>query len=189
MPSSAIFLYRVARPTPRSFAARMRFPFTCRRARSIAVRSAARSVASSGTMGPVRVTADKLVPAGVWGASVLEEAGGGGPGGTSAGGVAVGSGGAREGGLGAADQAFDEVLELAHVAGPALGAERGEGLRGEGGAGLVVGTGEGFTEVRGELGDVAAAGAQGRQPDGHDVEAIEEVFAKFALLDHVLEVT
>ena len=68
-----------------------------------------------------------------------------------------------------------------------MGGEGGEGGRGERGRTAAPGR-EAGEEVRGEEGDVLAPLAQGRDADGEDVEAVEEVLAEGALYGRSLEV-
>ena len=79
------------------------------------------------------------------------------------------------------DAALDGVFQLAHVARPLVIDQGAEGVGGELARGQVVLSGVEVEEVVGEQGDVFAAGAQGGQVDGDDVEAVEEVFAEAAV--------
>ena len=76
------------------------------------------------------------------------------------------------------DRAFDDVLQLADVAGPAIALQRGQSFFGEADdtlTGIFADAGE---EVRGELRDVAGALAERRELEVDDVDAIEQVLAK-----------
>ncbi len=81
------------------------------------------------------------------------------------------------------DDALDRVAKLADVAGPRVALEGGEGLGVEALRPLVVGAGEAFVEVLDERGHVLGPLAQGRNLEGDDVEAVEEVGAEGAPLD------
>ena len=85
-------------------------------------------------------------------------------------------------------RAKDHVLQLAHIARPAVAQQRWVGARGQPayraldlGAGLL-------HEVAGQQQDVLAAFAQWRYLDGQHIEAVEQVLAEAALGDHFLQV-
>src|SRR5262245_28377005 len=77
------------------------------------------------------------------------------------------------------DEAAYEVLELAHVPGPAVAHHAIEGSAAESldPQTLVPG---GLEEVPGQIRDVFGAPGKGRQPQRHDVEPVEEVLAEQA---------
>jgi hypothetical protein len=84
--------------------------------------------------------------------------------------------------------AFDDVFELADVAGPGVGEE---GLHGEGGDVLNVEAHAGVVEAHeeaDELWDVLGALAEGGEVEVDDFEAVVEVFAEGGFVDHGLEV-
>ena len=92
-------------------------------------------------------------------------------------------------GLGVQDEdALDDVAELADVAGPVVLLERGEGGVGDLDVGAAVLLAELGEELAGEERDVFLAVAQGRDVEGDDVEAVEEVFAEVAAGDLFFEV-
>ncbi len=84
--------------------------------------------------------------------------------------------------------ALHEVLELAHVAGPVVALEPLLGFRGEGQQVHAVALAEVGHEVPGQEDHVVAALAQGGQPQGDDVQAVEEVLPELAGLDRLLDV-
>jgi hypothetical protein len=85
-------------------------------------------------------------------------------------------------------EALNEVFELADVAGPCAGFEHLEGFGGEA-FGRQIASGAVLGEVVVEQeGDVAFAVAEWRECDGDDTDAVEEVFAELALVDHLLKV-
>src|SRR5215831_5137678 len=86
------------------------------------------------------------------------------------------------------DQALDDVPELADVAGEPIPGERVEGIRREGPppAHLALELGEDQVD---EVGDVLRMLAQGRNVDGEDVEAVEEIAAEGSVVDHPAEIT
>lgn len=86
------------------------------------------------------------------------------------------------------DEALDEVLELADVAGPGVLLEGGEGGVVDALDGEVVGDAVGAEEVLAEERDVAGALAERGEVDGDDVDAVVEVFAEAAGVDHLFEV-
>ena len=71
------------------------------------------------------------------------------------------------------DQALDEVLELAHVPGPALGGQQRQGLGVQRAAGASVGFRREASEMASQDHDVTRARAEGGHLEGHDVEAIK----------------
>ena len=92
-------------------------------------------------------------------------------------------------GLGVEDEdALDDVAELADVAGPVVGLELVDGGVGDFDAGAAVLLTELGEELAGEERDVLFAVAQGRDVEGDDVEAVEEVFAEVAAGDLLFEV-
>ncbi len=92
-------------------------------------------------------------------------------------------------GLGVEDEdALDEVAQLADVAGPVVLAEGGEGVFGHLDVGAAVLRAELLEEFLDEERDVFLAVAQGRDEEGDDVEAVEEVFAEVAAGDLFFEV-
>jgi hypothetical protein len=86
------------------------------------------------------------------------------------------------------DGPLDGVLQLADVAGPGVAGQLGAGGVAEAGDLGVVLLDEAAQEVLGEQQGVAAAQAQRRQLDVHDVEAIIKVLAEAALADVLGEV-
>jgi hypothetical protein len=87
-------------------------------------------------------------------------------------------------GFGVEDEdALDDVLELADVAGPVILPELGESGVGNFDAGAAVLLAELEEELAGEDGDVFFAVAERRDEERDDVEAIEEVFAEVAAGD------
>jgi len=92
-------------------------------------------------------------------------------------------------GFGVEDEdALDEVAELADVARPVVLAKRGEGVVGEVDVLAAVLLAELDEELFYERGDVFLAVAEGRDEEGDDVEAVEEVFAEVAVGDLFFEV-
>ena len=92
-------------------------------------------------------------------------------------------------GLGVEDEdALDDVAELADVAGPVVGLELVDGGVGDFDAGAAVLLAELGEEFAREERDVLFAVAQGRDVEGDDVEAVEEVFAEVAAGDLLFEV-
>ena len=85
--------------------------------------------------------------------------------------------------------AFQHVLELAYVAGPVVAGEVVLGFRAEGLDGDAVVFRYLFPEMGDEERDVFTAFPQRRDGDVDDVEAVEEVFAEGAFLDHLRQVT
>ena len=83
--------------------------------------------------------------------------------------------------------ALHDVPQLADVAGPAVLQEDGLGPGGEGLL-VLVGVVQLVDDGPGELGDVALALAQGRDPDGEDAQTVEEVLAEGALGDAALQI-
>ncbi len=84
-------------------------------------------------------------------------------------------------------EAADQVFEFAHVAGPAIGGEHGHGAGIDGFGGQALGLRLVQKMLR-EDGDVVGAFTQGRQADGDDVEAVEQVFAELAAADEGAQV-
>ena len=77
-------------------------------------------------------------------------------------------------------RAFDDVLQLADVAGPVVAAEQIERLGGKAGDGLLVHGAGAFEEVAGEHGDVVGALAQRRHVHDEGGQAIVEILAEVA---------
>ncbi len=73
------------------------------------------------------------------------------------------------------DQSLDEVLELAHVARPALPAEGAHRVLVDGDVGLAVCRAARLAKVRDQEVDVLSARAERGQPERDDVESIEEI--------------
>ena len=96
--------------------------------------------------------------------------------------------GADDGAGGEHDAALDGVLEFAHVAGPVVIDQGAQGVGGEAARAEAVLVRVEVEEVLGEQGNVFAAGAQRRQIDGDDVEAVEEIFAEAAVADFLAQV-
>ena len=86
------------------------------------------------------------------------------------------------------DAALDGVFQLAHVARPVVIDQGAQGVGGELARGEAVFVGVEVEKVLGEQGNVFAAGAQRRQVDGDDVEAVEEVFAEAAVAHRLAQV-
>jgi hypothetical protein len=96
--------------------------------------------------------------------------------------------GANGAGGGEDDAALHGVFEFANVAGPLIVHQDAHGFGGERTVfGAVLFRVE-LEEVCCEERDIFAAGAEGRQLQADDVEAVEEVFAEAALADGVLQV-
>lgn len=86
------------------------------------------------------------------------------------------------------EQPLDQVLELAHVARPGMLLELLHGLGAVKGRLAVGAPGLEFREPPDEQRDVFAPLAQGRQAQGHRVQAVEQVGAELFLQHRVLEV-
>ena len=84
--------------------------------------------------------------------------------------------------------ALHRVLQLAHVAGPAVGGEGAQGVVGEGVDALAVLLGVAAEEEEGQLGDVADALAERGDLQGDHVEAVVEILAEEALGDALAQV-
>src|SRR5438445_474305 len=87
------------------------------------------------------------------------------------------------------DEPLDQVLQLAHVAGPHIAAQLALRVGREPPDPLVEGRVVLGEEVAGEGQDVVAALAQGKKGHGDHVEPVEEVLAEAALLDELLQGT
>ena len=85
-------------------------------------------------------------------------------------------------------RALHDVLELADVAGPLVGLERGHGFRREPVDGLLHLAREPGQELFGDEGHVAGAVPKRRQLDGNHVEPVEEVLAELPLGDRPRQV-
>lgn len=83
---------------------------------------------------------------------------------------------------------LDHVAQFADVARPAVVEQRGAGLVAEGAGRARVFLDEAGKEAIGQGEDIFTALAQGRQVQGDDVQAVQQVFAKAPFADHVLEV-
>jgi len=84
--------------------------------------------------------------------------------------------------------AFDEILQLADVAGPRVADERVHHVGGHVSDGFVLAAAEFLHEVAHQKGHVFGTLAQRRDVDGEDVEAVIKVAAEFALGDKSGEV-
>src|SRR5579872_2946645 len=84
--------------------------------------------------------------------------------------------------------ALDGVAKLADVAGPVVGGQRRVSRLRKPGDVFAVARGHFFEEVVHQQGYVDFALAQRRQHDVDDVQAVEQIFAKRALLDHGFQV-
>ena len=84
---------------------------------------------------------------------------------------------------------LDDVPQLTDVAGPAVTLEDLHDIRIDLPAPEVVAGAELGEEVRGELADVLRALAKRGHPDGHDAQAIVEVFPEPARRDQLVEAT
>ena len=92
----------------------------------------------------------------------------------------------RRAGAGLRD-ALARVLELADVAGPAITAQTPGARPATATARLAAAAEEPPQEVIGQRRDVLAALAQRRQPDRHDVEAVEQVLAELPVVGQLLQ--
>ncbi len=80
------------------------------------------------------------------------------------------------------DSAEHGVFQLADIARPVVARDQRHGFRPDAANGAAFLCRETRQKPPGEIGDIIAALAQGRDGDGEDVEAIVEVFAEAALL-------
>src|SRR6185503_5935405 len=87
------------------------------------------------------------------------------------------------------DQAFDHVLELANIAWPRVLGQRLHRLGRHAIDARAARRGELREELLHEHGNVFATITQRRNDDVNDVEAIEQILAERALLDHLAQVT
>ena len=81
------------------------------------------------------------------------------------------------------DRALQDVLQLADVTGPRIGAQDLEGLGGQLRGLQPHALGDALQDVVGEHWDVAGSVSQWRDHNRQDVEAVEEVFTEPALSD------
>src|SRR6267378_1045896 len=86
------------------------------------------------------------------------------------------------------DRTLDNVLQLAHVAGPRVADEQVHRLGRDAFGRLAESPGEATDEERHELGDLLDALAQRRRTDREDAQPVEEVVAKPAAPHRVLEI-
>ena len=78
-------------------------------------------------------------------------------------------------------QPLDIVAQLTHIAGPIVGLEDGDGIFADPARGKTGALRNLADEIVNEVGDVFAAFGQTGDAQGHDVEAVEEIFAEAAL--------
>ena len=90
--------------------------------------------------------------------------------------------------LGGEHRLLDDVQQLAHVAGPGVVSESALGLLREAARRTIVGARGARGETAGERKDVLRPVGEPRQPDRDDVDPVEEIVAKSALLDETREV-
>src|ERR1035438_1931799 len=84
--------------------------------------------------------------------------------------------------------AFDDVAELAGVAGPGVGVEQGKDGFVEHLAAEIIARAELFQEIFGQQADIVGTLAERGDADGDAVEAVIEILAKLFLGDHASEV-
>ncbi len=90
--------------------------------------------------------------------------------------------------VGENDGAFDQVLHLSHIAGPAVIDQRVDGPLAKAGDGLAVLLRGALHEPVHQQGNVVAAVAQRRHADGEDVQAVKQILAERAVLHRVAQV-
>lgn len=86
------------------------------------------------------------------------------------------------------DHALDAVAQFADIAGPRIGDQFGEGVRGDAGYVAFVFAGEFGDEAMDQAGNVTFAVAQRRQFEVDHAQAVKEVFAESPLADHFAQV-
>src|ERR1039458_3914703 len=90
--------------------------------------------------------------------------------------------------LGQDGHAFDDVSELARVAGPGVGVEQGKDGFVEHLAAEIIARAELFQEIFGQQADIVGTLAERGDADGDAVEAVIEILSKLFLGDHAGEV-